>query len=430
MQISDTELGAALRLAIAGLIGLGFGLERQWSATAGEARFAGIRTFLIFGLLGGTAGLFIDAGHEIVAAAMILGGAMLPMGAFFLSNKRPGGELDATTEAAAVLAIALGVLAGAGSTLMAVGAGSVVVLALNEKQRLHGAVGNLPQAELRAALQFAVLALVVLPILPETVGIEGYLIHPRSLWMVVLIFSALNFAAYVAHRSAGRGRGYLLTGILGGVISSTAVTIGFAQNSRRDEQASFPLAAGVIAACTVLVPRVLIISFAINPAVAFELLPFLVPAGLVGAMVLAYAWRSGKKLVTPGDHEPPAAGWFGSARSPLRLMFAIQLAIVFQLAIVLIGWISSRYSVESLYGTAAILGLTNADALTVSMSAPSPTLLPGIAARAIAIGILANTIVKLLISVVVGSPRFKMITAGVLAIVALSIGAPLFLLMV
>ena len=423
MQITDTEVGAALRLAIAGLIGLGFGLERQWSATAAEERFAGLRTFLIFGLLGGTAGLFAASGEELIAAAMILAGALLPLGAFILSNQRKPGQLDATTEAAAILAIALGVLAGAGSTLMAVGAGSVVVLALNEKQRLHGAVGSLPQAELRAALQFAVLALVVLPILPERIDIQGFEVKPRSLWLVVLLFCALNFAAYVAHRGARKGRGYLLTGLLGGVISSTAITVGFAQNSRKHEHASAALAAGVIGACTVLVPRVLIISFVLNPAVSAGVAPYLIPAGLIGAGFVAYAWRFGAEA-----GEPSPEGVFGAGRSPLRLAFAIQLAVLFQLAIALITLISSRWTVEGLYGTAAILGLTNADALTVSMSERSTSVVPDVAARAIAIGILANTLVKLAISVAMGTPRFRLIAGTGLAVVAITIGAPLLIL--
>jgi uncharacterized membrane protein (DUF4010 family) len=422
MQITDTEVGAALRLAIAGLIGLGFGLERQWSATAAEERFAGLRTFLIFGLLGGTAGLFASSGEELIAAAMIVAGGLLPLAAFVLSNQRKPNELDATTEAAAILAIALGALAGAGSTLMAVGAGSVVVLALNEKQRLHGAVGNLPQAELRAALQFAVLALVVLPILPDTLDIQGFEIEPRKLWLIVLLFCALNFAAYVAHRSARKGKGYLLTGMLGGVISSTAITVGFAQNSRKAEDASFALAAGVIAACTVLVPRVLLISFVLNPPVSVGLLPYLIPAGIVGAAILSYAWRSGDESAAP-----PSEGLFGSGKSPLRLVFAIQLAVVFQLAIALITWVSARYSVEGLFGTAAVLGLTNADALTVSMSDRSTGVGPAVAARAIAIGILANTVVKMLISVAVGSPRFRLVAGAGLAVVAMAIGVPLLI---
>jgi uncharacterized membrane protein (DUF4010 family) len=428
MEITDTELATAVRLAIAALIGLGFGLERQWSATAARERFAGLRTFLIFGLLGGTAGLFAYEGQELIAAAMIVAGALLPLGAYVLSNQGKESGFDATTEAAAILTVALGALAGAGSTLLAVGAGSVAVLALNEKKRLHGAVGSLPPEELRAALQFAVLALVVLPVLPATVDLQGFEIHPRSLWMVVLLFCALNFAAYVAHRAAARGRGYLLTGILGGVISSTAVTIGFAQNSRKEEDASFPLAAGVVAACTVLVPRVLIISFAINPPVAVDLLWFLVPAGIVGAAVVAYAWRSRSATIVSGDAADESSLMFGTGRSPLRLMFAIQLAVLFQVAILVIGWISTRWTVEGLYGTAAIMGLTNADALTVSMSAPSTEVSPGIAARAITIGILANTLVKLAISVVAGSPRFKLIAGVVLVVMGLAMSVPLLLL--
>ena len=430
MEITDTQLSAAARLAIAGLIGLAFGLERQWSghASGPKARFAGLRTFLILGLLGGIAGFFAYEGDELIAATMIGAGAMISIVAFVRALRRDPGEVDGTTEAAAILVVALAALAGYGYMLLAVSAGSIVVLALNEKKRLHGAIVKLPPEELRAALQFSVLALVVLPLLPEEVAIGGFEVHPRTLWMVVLLFCALNFAAYVAHRSAGTGRGYLLTGILGGVISSTAITVGFAQHSRREKSASFALAAGVIAACTVLVPRVLVISAVINPAVAVGLLPYIVPAGLIGALAITYAWRTGKNVDSDGDSEAGRSWFTGSQRSPLRFLFALQLAIIFQVAIVVVSWVSSRFTVEGLYGTAAVMGLTNADALTVSMSAPSAAFGPPIAARAIAIGILANTAVKLVISVATGSQRFRLVSASVLLLMAGSVAVPLILL--
>ena len=430
MEVSDLQLAAAFRLAIAALIGLAVGLEREWSghATGPAARFAGLRTFLILGLLGGTAGLFLHDGYETVAAALIAGGGTIAIVAYLMSVWRRPTDLDGTTEVAALLVVALGALAGTGYMLIAAAAGSVMVLALNEKKRLHEVVGTLQQEELRGALQFSVLALVVLPVLPERVDLQWIEIRPRALWMVVLLFCALNFAGFVAHRKAGRGRGYLLTGLIGGVISSTAITLGFAQHSRRDTDVSFPLAAGVVGACTVLVPRVLVISAVLNPSVAIGLLPYIVPAGLIGAGIVAYAWWFDKGRITEVA-APAAPSWLvGSGRSPLRLGVAMQLAVLFQIAIVTIGWISSRWTVEGLYGTAAIMGLTNADALTVAMSAPTTAITPLVAARAIAIGILANTLVKLGISAVMGSQRFRLVSGLVLLLMGVAIVVPLLLL--
>src|SRR5688572_8781130 len=292
VDISDVQLDAALRLAIAAVIGLAVGLERQWSGHAAgpDARFAGLRTFLMLGLLGGVAGLAARDGHEILAAVIAAGGAGLSIAAYVTFVRQPGADRDGTTETAAIVVVALGVLAGSVSWLLAAGAGSLVVLALNEKKRLHGAVSHVQPEELRGALQFAVLALVVLPLLPEGPFLGWAAIRPRTLWMIVLLFCAINFAGFLARRSAREGRGYLLTGLLGGVISSTAVTFGFARHSRQYPVASAGLAAGVIGACTVLVPRVFVVSSVLNPDVAAALVPYVIPAGLLGAAVVGLAW--------------------------------------------------------------------------------------------------------------------------------------------
>ncbi len=430
MDISDVQLADALRLAIAALIGLGVGLEREWSghATGPQAHFAGLRTFLLLGLLGGTAGLLAREGHEIVAASIAAGGAALSIAAYVMVLRQEGVDRDGTTEAAAILVVALGVLAGAVSWLIAAAAGSLVVLALNEKKRLHGAVSHVHQEELRAALQFAVLALAVLPFLPVGPYLGWAAIRPRALWMIVLLFCAFNFVGFLVRRSAGAGRGYLLTGLLGGVISSTAVTFGFARYSRQYATAGAALASGVIAACTVLVPRVLVISAVLNPAVGAQLLPYLVPAALIGAAFVALAWRFGNKWETGSEGAAPVAWLDPSEKNPLRLWMAIRLAIIFQVSIMAITFVRDMWAVKGLYGTAVVLGLTDVDALTVSMSTRSTQIIPMIAARAIAIGILANTVVKLAISIVVGSSRYRLIAAGGLVAMALAIAAALALL--
>lgn len=430
MVITDLQLDAALRLAIAALIGLAVGLEREWSGHAAgpNARFAGLRTFLMLGLLGGAAGLVAREGHEILGAVIAAAGAGLSITAYVMFVRQPGADRDGTTETAAVVVVALGVLAGSVSWLIAAGAGSLVVLALNEKKRLHGAVSHVQPAELRGALQFAVLALVVLPLLPEGPFLGWAAIRPRALWIIVLLFCAINFAGFLAKRSAGEGRGYLLAGLLGGVISSTAVTFGFARYSRQLPTAAIALAAGVIGACTVLVPRVLVISSVLNPDVAVGLLPYVIPAGLIGAGVVAFAWRSGSNLENSGQATAPVSWLAPDEKNPLRLWVAIRLAVIFQLAIMAITFARDVWAVKGLYGTSVLLGLTDVDALTVSMSTPSTEILPAIAARAIAIGILANTVVKFGISVAVGSSRYRLVAGGVLLAMAAAIGASLMFL--
>jgi uncharacterized membrane protein (DUF4010 family) len=424
--ISDVQLAAAFRLAVAALIGLAVGLEREWSGHADgpQARFAGLRTFLLLGLLGGIAGLLTSEGHEVIATLIAAGGIAFSITAYVMAVRQVGVDRDGTTEAAAIVVVALGVFAGAVSWLIAAAAGSVVVLALNEKKRLHGAVTHLRPEELRAALQFAVLALVILPFLPTGPYLGWAAIRPRALWIIVLLFCAINFAGFLARRSAGEKRGYLLTGLLGGVISSTAVTLGFARYSRQYPDASSALAWGVVGACTVLVPRVLVISLVLNADVAIQLMPLLVPAMLIGAAVVAYAWRSNREVTVTAGAQPMS--WMsGNEKNPLRLGVAIQLAVIFQLAMMAITFARQTWAVKGLYSTAVVLGLTDVDALTVSMSQPSAELVATVAARAIAAGILANTVVKLAISVVVGSPRYRLISGGILAAIGAAIAVAL-----
>src|SRR6185295_472094 len=138
------------------------------------------------------------------------------------------------TEVAALVVLAAGVIAGIGSIRLASGITALVTLLLVEKSRLHALVERIDDVALRSGVRFAVMALVVLPLLPE--GPYGPLggVRPRQLWVLVLFFSGLNFAGYLARRMLGEGRGHVATGFLGGLVSSTNVTLTFARASRVD----------------------------------------------------------------------------------------------------------------------------------------------------------------------------------------------------
>ncbi|MDO8501823.1 MAG: MgtC/SapB family protein [Gemmatimonadaceae bacterium] len=413
------ELEIVVRLAIASLVGLGVGLEREWSghATGPRARFAGLRTFFLLGLIGGIAGLLLSQSHEAVASVIIAGAMAMSVGAYLMSVRRPEIELDGTTEVAALAVVLLGTLAGDGFLAISAGAGSLVVLALSEKTKLHWAVRRVGENELRAALQFAVLALVVLPLLPAGPFLGALEVRPRALWMIVLLFSGLNFVGFLARRALGPGAGYILTGLAGGLVSSTAVTLEFSRESKRNAAISRSLAFGIIGACTVLILRVLIVSGALDVDVARSLVLFVVPPFLLGAGMLAWALRR--------RHEANG-GEVLLAESPLKLGAAIRMAIAFQIAIVLVTAVRSRWGSAGVYPAAAALGLTDMDALTVSMSRMGESLSPGIAARAIAIGIIANTVLKLGLVLGLGSSETRRI-AGI-GLVALALASGLGLL--
>jgi uncharacterized membrane protein (DUF4010 family) len=254
------------RLGVAALAGLAVGIEREWSGHAAgpDARFAGLRTFTLLGGIGGIAGWFAEGGSPALAVTLVAGACALVLAAYVIAARRSPQAIDGTTEVAAVLMGALGVLSGLGRMDIAGGAAALTVLTLSEKQRLQLAVRQIGEDELRAALQFAGLALVVLPLLPDQAFGPLGGVNLRSLWIVVLLFSGLSFAAYLARKAVGASRGYGLAGAIGGAISSTAVTLTFARQSRAHPSLSGPLATGVAGACVVLMPRVVVLSLVLN----------------------------------------------------------------------------------------------------------------------------------------------------------------------
>lgn len=418
-------LEQAPQLAVAGLVGLAVGIEREWSghAVGPHARFAGVRTFLLLGLLGGVAGAIMVAGYLAAGVTVLAGGIGLTMLAYFMAARRPDDveAIEATTEVAALVVIGLGVTATLGFPAIASAVTAVVVLALREKSTIRGFVTRIGEPELRGAFQFAVLALVVLPLLPA--GPFGPMggIRPRTLWTVVLVFSGLNYLGYLARRILGQRRGFGVAGALGGLVSSTAVTLTFARRSRSEPQHAIALGTGVLAACTVLIPRVFGIAWVLNPPLGYVLGLGLLPSLLLGLGVVAFLRRP--QAGEDEEVDPPAFD------NPLGLGSAIRMALAFQVVMLALEFAGTRYGAGGLYGSAALLGLTDMDALTFSMSRLGEAEVPNVvAARAILIGIGTNTLLKLAAAAALGSARFRRVAGLGLAALAVAAGAGWWLL--
>lgn len=412
------ELGpdVARNLSVAAVAGLAVGIERQWSghASGPDARFAGARTFLLLGLLGGLAGWLFRGGLPAPGILLLAAPAALTVAAYVMATRREAAALDGTTEVAALVVLGLGVAAGLGFPLLTSAAISVTVLVLMEKSRIHEFIGRIGQRELEGALQFAVLALVILPLLPEGPYGPFDSIRPRTLWAVVLLFSALNFVGYVARRAVGEDRGFGITGLLGGLVSSTAVTLSFSRLSHEQPGMGGALASGVLGACTVLLPRVLLVSAIITPAVALALLPYLLPPLIIGCGFVLFALRRPAKPGSAAAHQLP---------SPLGLWSAIKMAIGFQAVLLAIPLVFELWSTPGVIASAALLGLTDVDALTYTMArmADTPEAI-ALGAQAIAVGILSNTFLKLGIAVVIGAKGFRRPAAIGLAALAATSG--------
>jgi uncharacterized membrane protein (DUF4010 family) len=395
------------------------GLERQWSghASGPNARFAGVRTFTLIGGMSGIAG-WLCASTLMPVALVLLGGLMgLIVAAYARASAR---DVDGTTEMAAIVTSGAGVLAGLGHLALASGIVALTSLLLVEKPRLHAWVSRIDEPEMRAGVRFAVMAVVILPLLPEGPFGPWGGVRPRALWALVLFFSGLSFLGYVARRMAGPRQGYAVAGLLGGLVSSTNVTITFARLSRDARAPRAALAAGVLAACALLFVRVEITSAVLSQALSRRLIPVFVPAFVIGVIgfVLGLRQREGEGA----DREGPG--------NPLEFRSAIQMTALFQAVLFLIHFVQSRFGASGVVVTGALVGLTDMDALTLSMSrqAAAGTDLD-VAALAMTTGIVSNTIVKLLVGVVVGRGLFRtLVGIGLAAIAAALVTTMLVLL--
>ena len=408
--MSATLEPSALRLAVAALGGLAVGIEREWSASARQRapKFAGVRTFLLLGLIGGMAGELHVAGQAMAAGVLLVAAGSLVVAAYLVASR--GGDPDGTTEVSAIVVLGAGVLAGSGHLVLASAVAALTALVLVEKSRIHSVVQTFDPAMLTAAARFAVLALVVLPLLPEGPFGPAPGLRPRELWGLVLVFSGLSFAGFLALRAVGPQQGYGLAGLLGGLVSSTAVTMSFARESRAEPGLGGALAVGVTAACTVTFARVGLLATALDPRLGTTMAVHMAAPLAVGLVIAAVGFRRAKESAAAAPQP----------RNPLGLLVAIQMALAFQVVLYVVAWATGRFGSTGLMGTSALLGLTDVDALTFSVAKLGSSTAADVAGKALAVGALANTLFKLAAVVGLGRGAFALEAGASLLALALA----------
>lgn len=361
LTFGSEMVSGPLRLVVALGVGLLIGMEREWRwRQQGEAKVehAGLRTFGLIGLLGGLAGLL-----QPLSGGWLIPGTVLSLAILFVAHRKTGDATslaeDMTTLVAGLVAALLGTLSTAGMPQLAAASAVVVVVLLNLKPTLHRWVAMLSQAELRAVLRLLVISLVVLPVLPN----QGYgpyqALNPRTIWLFVVMLSLLSFVGYLAIRVLGPRRGYLATGLFGGLVSSTATTAALARLGRRDSADALPLAAGVALANGVMAVRMVVIVAAINPELARAAawpLGWATAAALIFAGVL---WR-GARSDKPTDTI--------EIKNPFDLGPALRLTALLAVVLVLAKFLEDNYGQSGVQVLAAIAGLVDVDAITLTVS--------------------------------------------------------------
>lgn len=410
----------SFRLGIAALGGLAVGIEREWSVkkTKHAPHFAGARTFLLLGLLGALGAHLCAVGLVAAGAALLLGSAALIVSAYVITSMRddPGG----TTEVAAFIVLAGGVLSGMNQLALASGLFALTTLILAEKGFIHAFVERIESQDLMAAARFAVLALVIFPLLPQGPFGPPPGFRPQELWIFVLIFSALSFASFIMMRLIGPHRGYGLMGLLGGMVSSTAATLNFSRESRQHPRLAAPLSLGLIAASTVLPIRVVLLMALFHPALGLSIALYLAPPFLVAVAAMGLTFLLNHRQVV--DVPTP--------RNPLRFGAALQMALLFQGVLYLMQWVTARFGSHGSLASAAVVGLTDVDPLIYSMVKLGGVDAAGVAAAAqvLTVGVIANSVFKSALALVIGRGAFRVFSVAALLAMAAAGLASLLLL--
>ena len=392
----------ALRFAVALGLGMLIGLERERSKS--EEGGAGVRTFALIALTGAIAGyLGKTLGLDWMALSIFFAVAALIIGQYVVTSLR--GDPGITTEISALLAFLLGLLCAHGQLQLAAWVAVAMALLLALKGWLHQLASRINASDVEATLKFGIVTLIILPLVPDhNYGLAPLdVVNPYKIWLMVVLISALNFVSYLLIKVVGAEHGIGIAGLLGGLASSTAVTLGFSQRSRQPGEDASALALGILLAWTVMFFRVAImtslISWELGRRLAFAI-------GLLAVTSLGacyWLWRR-RQLAERGEVK--------AGNNPFELDEAIKFGMLFGV-VVLIAKAAQVYLGDAgLYLAAGIAGLTDVDAITLAMADLAKTDESSVAtaARAIVVAVMANTLTKSGMTIGLGSPELRRIT--------------------
>jgi uncharacterized membrane protein (DUF4010 family) len=405
------------RFGVALVIGFFIGLQREYAyrkekEEEGEL-MAGARTFPIIALLGAAAAL---GAHELgeswpFAMAVLAVGGLLAIGHFWQARER---EMGLTTEMAALVAFFTGALCFWGYVRLGAALGVTTAVLLSLKVQTHSLARQISSEDVYATLKFAVITVIVLPLLPR----QGYgpapfdVLVPYNVWLMVVLISGISFLGYVLIQAVGPRRGVSLTGLLGGLASSTAVTLSVAGRSRDSTGLDRPFALAVLLAWAIMYVRVIVEVGVVHPPLLAVVWPPVV--GVCGTS-LAYCgylyWRQDGQE----QEEPP------TVRNPFRLAPALTFGVLYAVILVVSSGAQSYFGDAGVYLSSVVAGLADVDAITLSMTRlhAGGDIGSDTATRAILIAAAANTVLKAGIVAVIGTRGLRRaVVPGVLLIVA------------
>jgi uncharacterized membrane protein (DUF4010 family) len=388
-----------IRLLVAIGIGTIIGMQREHAAIhENSPNFAGIRTFILVVLLGFIAGLTYYLLSPLIYFGILIAAAIVTGISYWITASK--GDIGATTEFTALIGFVLGTLSFLGFIEVSLMITTLVVVILSAKIKLHDFVGKITKEELYDFIRFVVLALLIFPFLPDENLGPYEVLNPREIGWVVLLTSGLGLIGYVLMKFFGSKKGILLSGIIGGLVSSTAVTWVFAKKSKQNPALSPSCATAILAASSIMILRVLIWTFIFNKSLFNELFIgiSLIFLAAIGATLLIF-FTSGDKKIT--STEIPKG-------KPLDLVGAFVFGLIYTVILLIVSYADENLGESGILISSALAGLSDIDAITISISKLAGIRLDlATAGSAILIGTISNTLLKMGIGVWAGSPMLR-----------------------
>lgn len=400
----EIDVKVVQNFLLALLIGALVGVEREKSKKAvDDPSFGGLRTFILFAEAGAvSAWLSQHLQTPWIFIATILAVSAAVITGYVLESRIKAGAVGLTTEIAAITVTLLGGVVMYGYAGLAVILAILTSAILAFKQPLHGLVEKLGNDDLYAGLKLLIASFIVLPLLPQNPIDPWQAFNPYKVWLLIILISSMSLVGYIAVRWFGRARGTLLTGLTGGLVSSTAVSLTFARQSLLEKrpQAGDMLAAGILLAWMVMFVRVVIEVAVVNPALlARVLIPFITMA-VTTAIAVGFLYVYSSRIKYP-ETEPVTDV---PLKNPFSLAAASKFGLLFALVLFVVKLTQHYFPAEGLYIVAAVAGLTDVDAITLSMAEYARNGGdPSLAVSAIVIASITNTIVKCGLVITLGS---------------------------
>jgi uncharacterized membrane protein (DUF4010 family) len=397
--IQLTQMDFFIRMLVAAGIGFVIGIEREYSSIGKKhERFAGVRTFVVVVFLG-----FLTAMVSILFTPLLFMGVLICLGLivsvsyWITANK---GGIGGTTEFTILLAFLLGSTTFMGFIETSLALMVVTTVFLSLKVTIKTFIGEITQDELYAFITFVVLALLILPFLPNQTYGPFEVFNPKELGWVIVLTSGLTFVGHLLMKFLGTDRGILFTGIVGGLISSTVVTWVFSKKSKEVPELSIHCAVAILAASTIMIVRVVVWVLIFNPALWPALgLPIAV-LFLAGLGISIYFYRK-QQAANQLNAEVPLG-------KPLNLREAIFFGLLYTGILFLVSYANEEFGEAGIFLSTGIAALTDIDAITISLSKLAGKNIQFLTAQnAILLAALCNTIVKIGISLFAGSNRLR-----------------------